>query len=116
MAYLGNGDLMGSRTANILVEVKPAISTAISPTSIKLGAATKFYGAVRPAHAGRPVYLQQYVNRTWLTLASVKLSTTGSYAFGIRPKARGTFAYRAVFTADADHAQAISANRTVTVR
>jgi serine protease len=116
MAYLGSGELMGSRTVNVLVEVKPAISAAISPTAITLGATTKFYGSVRPAHAGRPVYLQQYVSGTWRTLSSVKLSSNGSYAFGIRPKTRGTFAYRAVFTADADHAQAISANKTVTVR
>ncbi|WUJ67941.1 hypothetical protein OG809_22830 [Kribbella soli] len=59
---------------------------------------------MRPAHAGQPVYLQQYINRTWKTLANVKLSTTGSYA------------YRTVFTADADHAQAISVAKAVTVR
>ncbi|WP_432889994.1 S8 family serine peptidase [Kribbella sp. CA-245084] len=116
IAYLGSTELMGSRSANLLVEVKPTISAAISPTTIALGATTKFYGAVRPAHAGMPVYLQQYVNRTWKTLANVKLSTTGSYAFGIRPTSRGTYAYRTVFTADADHAQAISVAKAVTVR
>jgi hypothetical protein len=86
------------------------------PTAIALGATTKFYGAVRPAHAGKPVYLQQYVNRTWKIIATVKLNSAGAYAFGIKPRTRGTYAYRTVFTADADHAQTISAAKAVTVR
>jgi hypothetical protein len=72
-------------------------------------------GTINPAHSGRLVYLQQYGNKVWTTIASVKQTSTGYYAFGIKPKARGLFAYRVVFTADADHAQSISANKTLSV-
>ena len=115
MAFLGNGDLMGTRTANITVEVKPIVSATLAPTAIRLGATTRLSGTVNPAHSGRLVYLQQYGNKVWTTIASVKQTSTGYYAFGIKPKARGLVAYRVVFTADADHAQSISANKTLSV-
>ena len=47
--------------------------------------------------------------------ASVKLSTSGKYAFGIRPAARGHIAYRTYFPADGDHAPAYSAYKIVTI-
>ncbi|TCM44450.1 S8 family serine peptidase [Kribbella sp. VKM Ac-2568] len=115
MAFLGNGDLMGTRTANITVEVKPIVSATLAPAAIKLGATTRLSGTVNPAHSARLVYLQQYGNKVWTTIASVKQTSTGYYAFGIKPKARGLVAYRVVFTADADHAQSISANKTLSV-
>ena len=74
-----------------------------------------FSGYVAPAHAGRPVYLQQYGNKVWKSIASVKLSTSGKYAFGIKPAVRGQIAYRVWFPADADHAQAYTVNKIVTV-
>lgn len=115
MVFPGNADLMGTRTADITVNVAPAITSVLSPTAIRLGQATRLSGTVTPRHYGTPVYLQLYSAKTWRTIASVKLSTTGAYAFGIKPATRGSFAYRALFTADADHAQAISPMRIVTV-
>ena len=70
---------------------------------------------VAPAHAGQPVSLQLYSNKTWKSIASVKLRASGKYAFGIRPAARASFAYRVLFAGDADHAQAVSPYRIVTV-
>jgi type VII secretion-associated serine protease mycosin len=115
LVFPGNADLMGTATAKITVEVKPTISATLSPTSIRLGSTTKFYGYVAPAHYGKPVYLQQYSNKVWKSIASVKLSSSGYYAFGIKPAVRGQIAYRVWFPADADHAQALSAYRVLTV-
>jgi serine protease len=115
MVFAGNADLMGTRTADINVAVAPTVSSVLSPTAITLGKTTRLSGYVAPAHYGKPVYLQAYSAKTWRTIASVKLSTSGAYAFGIKPTARGSFAYRVLFTADADHAQALSPMRIVKV-
>jgi type VII secretion-associated serine protease mycosin len=115
LTFPGNADLMGTRTADITVQVAPTISSVLSPTAIRLGGSTKLSGYVAPAHYGKPVYLQLYANKTWTSIASVKLSASGAYAFGIKPATRGSFAYRVLFTADADHAQAVSPYRIVTV-
>ncbi|MEV4262498.1 S8 family serine peptidase [Kribbella sp. NPDC049584] len=115
MTFPGNGDLMGTRSVDLTVQVAPTISAALSPPTIRLGQATKFSGYVVPAHYGKPVYLQQYSNRTWKSIASVKLTSSGAYAFGIKPAIRGQLVYRVWFPADADHAQAFTANKVLTV-
>ncbi|MGZ0149112.1 S8 family serine peptidase [Kribbella sp. WER1] len=115
LTFPGNADLMGTRTADITVQVAPSMSAVLSPAAIKLGKTTAFSGYVAPAHAGKPVYLQQYGNKVWKSIASVKLSSSGKYAFGIRPALRGKIAYRVWFPADADHATAYTVNKIVTV-
>ena len=115
LTFPGNADLMGTRTADITVQVAPTMSATLSPASIRLGGTTAFSGYVAPAHSGRSVYLQQYGNKVWKSIASVKLSTSGKYAFGIKPAIRGQIAYRVWFPADADHAQAYTVNKIVTV-
>jgi hypothetical protein len=115
LTYPGNEDRMGTRTPDVTVQVAPTVSAALSPASIRLGQLTKLSGYVAPAHYGKPVYLQQYGNRVWSSIASVKLSSSGAYAFGIKPAIRGKIAYRLWFPADADHASAFSATRILTV-
>jgi subtilisin family serine protease len=115
LTFPGNADLMGTRTVDVTVQVRPTISAVLSPASIRLGATTAFSGYVAPAHYGHPVYLQQYGNKVWRSIASVKLSASGKYAFGIRPAVRGQIAYRVWFPGDADHAPAYSVNKIVTV-
>ncbi|WP_020390259.1 S8 family serine peptidase [Kribbella catacumbae] len=115
LTYPGNEDRMGTRTPDVTVQVAPTVSAALSPVSIRLGQLTKLSGYVAPAHYGAPVYLQQYGNKVWKSIASVKLSSSGAYAFGIKPAIRGQIAYRVWFPADADHAQAFSATKILTV-
>jgi hypothetical protein len=115
LTFPGNGTLMGTRTADITVQVRPTISATLSPAAIRLGQTTAFSGYVAPAHAGKVVYLQQYGNKVWRSIASVKLSATGKYAFGIRPAVRGQTAYRVWFPGDTDHAAAYTVNKIVTV-
>jgi len=115
LTFPGNETLMGTRTADITVRVAPTISATLAPTAIKLGGATAFSGYVAPAHAGQAVYLQQYGSKVWKSIASVKLSTSGKYAFGIKPAVRGQIAYRVYFPGDADHAPAYTVNKIVTI-
>ncbi|MEV6266562.1 S8 family serine peptidase [Kribbella sp. NPDC051936] len=115
LTFPGNGMLMGTRTADVTVQVRPVISAALSPASIRLGGTTAFSGYVTPAHAGQTVYLQQYGSKVWKSIASVKLSTSGKYAFGIKPAVRGQIAYRVYFPGDADHAPAYTVNKILTV-
>ncbi|MDX6248581.1 MAG: serine protease [Kribbellaceae bacterium] len=113
--YDGSPDLLGSRTGNFTIDVRPTITANLTSTAIKLGSSTSFYGYVRPQHAGSPVYLQRLSGSTWTTITSTKLNSTGNYAFGIKPTARGSYTYRAVFQADADHATSVSATKTFSV-
>ncbi|TKK77026.1 hypothetical protein FDA38_29940 [Kribbella jiaozuonensis] len=115
MTFPGNTDLMGTRTPDITVNVAPTISATMTPTSIKLGSTTAISGYVAPPHAGQSVYLQQYGNKVWKSIASLKLTSSGKYAFGIRPATRGQIAYRIWFPGDADHAQAFSATKIATI-
>jgi hypothetical protein len=114
--YNGSSAFLGSRSGNYTVEVRPTITANIGSPSIKLGAATAFYGYLRPQHPGTTVYLQRQSGTSWPTVGTTKLNTTGNYAFSIKPTARGTFNYRAVWLADADHATTVSATKAVTVK
>jgi subtilisin family serine protease len=115
LTFPGNADLMGTRTPDITVQVRPTISATLAPAAIKLGKTTAFSGYVAPAHAGQAVYVQQYGSKVWKSIASVKLISSGKYAFGIKPAIRGQIAYRVYFAGDADHAPAYSVNKIVTV-
>ncbi|GAA1589576.1 hypothetical protein GCM10009742_40120 [Kribbella karoonensis] len=115
LTFPGNAELMGTRTADITVQVRPTISAVLSPASIRLGQASAFSGYVGPAHAGQAVYLQQYGSKMWKSIASVKLSTSGKYAFGIKPAVRGQIAYRVWFPGDADHGQVFTGNKILTI-
>ncbi|TDW21642.1 S8 family serine peptidase [Kribbella kalugense] len=115
MTFPGNTDLMGTRTPDITVQVAPTISATLAPAAIRLGQAAAISGYVAPAHAGQTVYLQQYGSKVWKSIASVKLSASGKYAFGIKPAVRGQVAYRVWFPGDADHAQAFTANKILTI-
>ncbi|QNE20436.1 DUF1906 domain-containing protein [Kribbella qitaiheensis] len=113
--YNGSSTMLGSRSGNYTVEVRPTITANIGSPSIKLGAATAFYGYLRPQHPGTTVYLQRLTGTSWPTVATTKLNTTGNYAFSVKPTARGTFSYRAVWLADADHATTVSVTKVLTV-
>jgi hypothetical protein len=115
VTFPGTDEMMGTRTADITVNVAPTISATLSPTAIRLGQVAALSGYVAPAHAGQTVYLQQYGSKVWKSIASVKLSASGKYAFGIKPAVRGQIAYRVWFPAGADHAQAFTANKILTI-
>ncbi|WP_238334776.1 DUF1906 domain-containing protein [Kribbella amoyensis] len=113
--YNGSTDLLGSRSGNATIEVRPTITANLAPAAIKLGATTTFYGYLRPQHPGTTVYLQRLTGPNWPTVATSKLNSTGNYGFSIKPTARGNHYYRVVWLADADHATTVSATKSVAV-
>jgi Rv2525c-like, glycoside hydrolase-like domain len=114
--YNGSTDFLGSQSGNATIEVRPMIYPFLTATAIKLGGTTTFYGYMRPSHPGTTMYLQRQTGpTTWPNVATTKVNSTGNYAFSIKPGAKGTFNYRVVWLADADHATSVSATKTVTV-
>lgn len=113
--YNGAVGLLGTRSPAALVEVHPAMSAYLTPAAIKLGASTLLYGYLNPAHAGTTAYLQRRSGTTWVAVTTGKLTTNGKYAFSIKPTARGTYTYRVVWLADADHQGTQTASKVLTV-
>jgi hypothetical protein len=113
--YNGSPDLLGSRSAAVLVQVRPAMSSYLTPAAIRLGASTVLYGYLNPPHAGMTVYLQRRSGTSWVAMTTGKLATNGKFAFSIKPATRGTFTYRVVWLADADHQGTQTASKVLTV-
>ena len=112
--YNGAAGLLGTRSSAALVEVKPAMSGYLTP-AIKLGESVLLYGYLNPPHAGTTAYLQRRSGTSWVAVTSVKLTTNGKYGFSIKPTARGTYTYRVVWFADADHAGTQTPSKVLTV-
>ncbi|GAA1564724.1 hypothetical protein GCM10009804_21750 [Kribbella hippodromi] len=113
--YNGAVGLLGTRSAATLVEVRPAMSAYLTPGAIKLGASTLLYGYLNPPHAGMTAYLQRRSGTSWAAVTTGKLTTNGKFAFSIKPTARGTYTYRVVWLADADHQGTQTASKVLTV-
>jgi hypothetical protein len=113
--YNGTTGLLGTRSATVLVQVQPAMSAYLVPSSMVLGKAAALYGYLNPPHAGMTVYLQRRSGTSWVAVTTGKLATSGKYAFSIKPTARGTYTYRVVWLADADHQGTQTASKVLTV-
>ncbi len=112
--YAGSTNYAAARR-DVRMNVAPAVSASLSASSVRLGGRVVLRGTVKPAHAGQSVVRQQLVGGTWTTLATNRLSTTGTYSFSVKPVSRGTKSYRVVKPADADHTTGRSATRTLSV-
>ncbi|MGW6199496.1 glycoside hydrolase domain-containing protein [Kribbella sp. NPDC055110] len=113
--YNGAAGVLGTRSATALVQVHPAMSAYLTPAAIRLGGSTLLYGYLNPAHAGTTAYLQRRSGTSWAAVTTGKLTTNGKYAFSIKPAARGTYTYRVVWLADADHQGTQTASKVLTV-
>jgi len=113
--YNGTTGLLGTRSAAVLVQVQPAMSAYLVPGSMVLGKAAALYGYLNPPHAGMTVYLQRRSGTSWVAVTTGKLATNGKFAFSIKPTARGTYTYRVVWLADADHQGTQTASKVLTV-
>jgi hypothetical protein len=113
--YNGGAGLLGTRSTTPLVQVHPAMSAYLVPAAVKLGAAAALYGYLNPPHAGTTAYLQRRSGTSWVAVTTGKLATNGKFAFSIKPTARGTYTYRVVWLADADHQGTQTASKVLTV-
>src|SRR6266545_2835636 len=114
--YSGSPDLIGSGSNIVGVGVRPIVSEYVSRTTLPLGGTVTVSGGVNPYHVGQVVYLQHYIGSgRWVNVASGKLSSKSTYAFTLKPASRGTYSYRVVKPADADHLLAVSPTRSFKV-
>lgn len=97
------------------VDVRTAVTAALSASSVRRGTTVRLTGRVTPAHPGQSVLRQAYVDGAWRTWATATLSATGTYAFAITSRSPATLTYRVVKPADADHATGVSATRVLRV-
>ena len=107
----------------VLVNVRPKVSLALSDRTPRKGQSVRFSGTVLPAHNGKVVRIQRRTSTGgWRTVASATLVATtpvngvarSKYAKRIRIRRNGT--YRVKFTpADGDHVTGYSPRRTARV-
>ncbi|GAA3610167.1 hypothetical protein [Microlunatus ginsengisoli] len=73
------------------------VTAKVGPPAIDLGQATRISGTVVPVQASaadRTVQLQVRSGSTWSRVADGSTTATGTYAFSVRPRAQGSYAYR----------------------
>lgn len=105
--YAGFSPRLGTY-ATTTVYVRTRVTAAHSTTSLRLGGSVTIRGSVAPSHRGQQVTVQRYSGGAWRTVGYATLSSTGTYAYTVRPSARGTYSYRVVKRADTDHAEGVS--------
>ncbi|HWL34600.1 MAG TPA: hypothetical protein VNQ77_00265 [Frankiaceae bacterium] len=102
-------------SGNRRVDVRPKVTATLARTSVPRGTATTLSVSVAPSHAGRTVYLQRLVNGAWQNAASKALGSASSTSFAVSRTTAGTYYYRVVLPAHADHTTGTSARLTLKV-
>jgi hypothetical protein len=113
--FVGTPSLTSSTSTALTEQVRTAVTSTLSHTSVTLGSAVTLHTTVSPSHAGQTIYLQRLINGTWRTIASHALDRSSGWTFTLRPTARGTYTYRTYKAADHDHAASASTTRTLRV-
>lgn len=107
-----------TESPNVDVLVRPAITLRLSDRTPRSGQRVRFSGMLCPEHDGVAIALQRRGASGWRTVASPVLKdvaggTCSSYSRRLRVRRNG--AYRASFSADADHAAGTSRVRRARV-
>lgn len=107
-------------------EVRPGVFVSLNKTvttirrsasPILLGRTVTISGAVTPRSAGNVyIYGRRSTSRTFTRLATVRLSSSSTYARAIRPTARGTWYYYAQYAGSSASLSSKSAVVSVVVR
>ncbi|MBA2529873.1 MAG: S8 family serine peptidase, partial [Euzebyales bacterium] len=116
LRFRGRGTYLGALSAASPLDVATRVTTTLSTTSVVTGRTATLSGAVAPAHAGHSVSLQRRgSDGVWRRISRTRLSSTSGYRFTVKPTSRGTYTYRVVKPADADHARGTGPVRTLRV-
>lgn len=92
----------------------PRLSVRLSKSSVRVPSRVTLSGATSRRLAGNTVYRQRYHSGSWRTLARTRVSSTGRYAFTIRPTRRIVYTYRVYVASNSKHTAA--ASRTIRLR
>ena len=98
------------------VSVRPTVTARLQASTVTKSQTIVVTGSVAPNHHGQRVYLQRQTTGTWKGVATATLTNASTYTLKAKPPATGSFTYRVVKRADADHTSATSPTLTVTVR
>jgi hypothetical protein len=116
-ASFPGSDTYGTASSpQVTVTVRPTVTARLQASTVTKSQTIVVTGSVAPNHHGQRVYLQRQTSGTWKGVATATLTNASTYTLTATPPGRGSFTYRVVKRADADHTSAISPTVTVTVR
>lgn len=93
----------GSYSGYHAVSVATKVTAALDPVRAAAGTRPVVSGTVAPAHPGSTVALQQRKDMVWGPVASATSDSTGAYSVPTPVTGSGTYHFRVVKPADADH-------------
>ena len=106
----------GATSAPAFVGVRARLAVALTDPVIALGQTSYVVGTIAPKHVGVPLTVQRYVPGVgWQRVVTVPTSSLSRVRVAVRPRGRGTYAYRVVFAGDADHQAHVSGVAKLTV-
>jgi hypothetical protein len=119
-SFPGSDTYGAASSPQVMVSVRPTVTARLQASTVTKSQTIVVTGSVAPNHHGQRVYLQRQTNRTWKGVASATLTNTSTYTLKAKPPATGSFTYRVVKRADADHTSATQfdadGDRSLTVR
>jgi len=115
-SFPGSDTYGTASSPQVTVSVRPTVTGRLQASSVTKSQSMVVTGSVVPNHHGQRVYLQRQTNGTWKGVATAVLTNASAYSLKAKPPATGSFSYRVVKRADADHTSATSATLAVTVR
>ena len=100
-------------TATLVV---PVVAGSPAAPVVKRTAALSLRAYVYPTSPGAPVLVQRHTSAGWVTVATIRMSTSLRAYYRVPTSSRGSFAYRFVVAATATHLGAVSKPIVVTVK
>ena len=115
-SFPGSDTYGTTSSPQVTVSVRPTVTARLQASTVTKSQTIVVTGSVAPNHHGQRVYLQRQTTGTWKGVATATLTNASTYTLKAKPPATGSFTYRVVKRADADHTSATSPTLTVTVR
>ena len=115
--YPGDADLRGTRSARLLLRLRPVLAFERPPHRARRGLPVPVTGRVGPRKRVVEVILQQSVRGRWRTVGRRAVRTRrGRFATSFVPAFRASYRYYAVARADLDTDRGVSAIEPLRVR
>jgi hypothetical protein len=108
-------DTTSATSPTVRVDVGTRVTARLSRTTVPRNVAMSVAAAVAPSHAGQTVLLQRHYYGAWHTVTTRTLGSASTTTFPLTNSVAGTYRYRVVKPADADHLTGWSATLTLTV-
>jgi hypothetical protein len=100
----------------VVLFVHARVTLKASAKKVGLGQRVVLSGVARPLESGQKVAIQRKVGASWKTIATVRVSPSGSFSYAWRPSARCTYVLRARVGGNAYVLSGTSSSVTIVVR